>query len=162
MKRRISGYISLCVLAVLLDRVTKAWALNNLVEGPVLIAPGVRLALSWNRGVSWSMLTPDTAQQHLVLTALIVVITLSFLVHAIFEHRRGQSVMFHALVVAGAASNLIDRFLYGAVVDFILLSVGNWHWPVFNVADILVVAGIGGIVWKNWREETDGNTRHSG
>lgn len=154
MKKRVSKrYLGLFVVGVLLDRLTKTWALSSLSTAPLQLAPGIRFTLSWNRGVSWSMLTPNTSRQHLILSAVIIGITLSFLVYAIFEHRRGRSVIFHTLVVAGAASNLIDRFLYGAVIDFILLSVGNWHWPVFNVADILVVAGIGGIVWKNWREE---------
>ncbi len=160
-KRTIKSYVGLCVFGVLLDRVTKAWALSTLSKAPIQVAPGIRFTLSWNRGVSWSMLTPDTSIQHLILSVVIVAITLSFLVYAMLEHRRGRSVLFHTLVVAGAASNLIDRFLYGAVIDFILLSVGNWHWPVFNVADILVVAGISGIVWKNWREETNGNARRS-
>ena len=45
-------------------------------------------------------------------------------------------------VIAGASSNIIDRFWYGGVVDFILLEYEQWSWPLFNVADIVIVGGI--------------------
>lgn len=55
------------------------------------------------------------------------------------------------LVFAGAISNLVDRVLYGAVLDFIELYVGRWSWPVFNVADSLIVCGVIGMLFRQWK-----------
>jgi signal peptidase II len=46
-----------------------------------------------------------------------------------------------ALILGGAAGNIIDRVQQGSVIDFIDLHLGHWHWPAFNVADIAISAG---------------------
>jgi len=51
-----------------------------------------------------------------------------------------------ALILGGAGGNLIDRVLYGYVVDFIDVYVGNWHWPAFNVADMAISVGAGVVI----------------
>jgi signal peptidase II len=51
------------------------------------------------------------------------------------------------LLISGAAGNAIDRALYGAVVDFVLLHWGNWRWYVFNIADVAIVAGVIGLLY---------------
>ena len=48
-----------------------------------------------------------------------------------------------ALILGGAIGNLIDRVLYGYVIDFLDFYVGRWHWPAFNVADMAIVGGAG-------------------
>jgi signal peptidase II len=48
-----------------------------------------------------------------------------------------------ALIIGGAFGNLIDRIRFGAVIDFLDLHVGGWHWPAFNVADMFIVIGVG-------------------
>ncbi|MBI1737984.1 MAG: signal peptidase II, partial [Acidobacteria bacterium] len=53
-----------------------------------------------------------------------------------------------ALVLAGAAGNLIDRALYGSVLDFVDVYAGPWHWPAFNVADSAITIGAALIFWK--------------
>jgi len=51
-----------------------------------------------------------------------------------------------AMILGGAGGNLIDRILYGYVVDFIDLYIGNWHWPAFNVADMAITLGAGIVI----------------
>ncbi len=53
-------------------------------------------------------------------------------------------------VVVGAISNFIDRIWYGAVIDFIDFGFGSWRWPMFNLADVYVVIGVGGIILKGF------------
>jgi signal peptidase II len=48
-----------------------------------------------------------------------------------------------ALILGGAVGNLIDRLMYGHVIDFLDFYVKNWHWPAFNVADIAICLGAG-------------------
>ena len=47
-----------------------------------------------------------------------------------------------AIIAGGAAGNVIDRFLYGKVVDFFDFHIGGYHWPAFNIADIAICAGV--------------------
>jgi signal peptidase II len=56
-----------------------------------------------------------------------------------------------ALVLAGAAGNLIDRIAYGSVLDFLDFHVRNWHWPAFNVADSSISIGAALILWEMTR-----------
>jgi signal peptidase II len=51
-----------------------------------------------------------------------------------------------ALVLGGAIGNLIDRLIYGKVVDFLDFYVGEWHWPVFNIADTAITLGVIGML----------------
>lgn len=46
-----------------------------------------------------------------------------------------------ALILAGAVGNVIDRLVYGYVIDFIDVYIDNWHWPAFNVADMAITIG---------------------
>ena len=57
------------------------------------------------------------------------------------------------MVIAGAVSNFFDRIYYGAVIDFIDFHYGAWHWPTFNIADMCIVMGIGGIFLRgiSWK-----------
>ena len=120
---------------VILDQVTKSLALERLADGPVGLFWTVRLALTFNRGVAFSMgsgLTP-------VITILVVCLLGGLLVFA--RHATTQlAAASLGMLVGGAAGNLADRLFRdhgGAVIDFI--DVG-W-WPVFNVADIGVSVG---------------------
>jgi signal peptidase II len=58
------------------------------------------------------------------------------------------------LVLGGSLSNLVDRLWYKAVLDFIELYIGPYSWPVFNVADVCIVIGIGGILLRSWRKNS--------
>lgn len=56
-------------------------------------------------------------------------------------------------IIAGSLSNIVDRFIYGGVIDFIELSYNQWIWPVFNVADVAIVCGIGLILYDCYAHE---------
>ena len=62
--------------------------------------------------------------------------------HAWYVYRQGQSILGEILVISGACANLIDRVIYGAVIDFIYLHIDSWSWPIFNIADVSVIIGV--------------------
>ena len=73
----------------------------------------------------------------------------------VFTFKKWQqhtSILAELAVLAGAISNIIDRYLYGGVVDFIHAHLGGWSWPIFNVADMAIVLGIFCIFWEQWKE----------
>jgi signal peptidase II len=57
-----------------------------------------------------------------------------------------------SLILGGALGNVLDRIMYGAVVDFIDLHYANWHWPAFNIADSAICIGAALIIWVELRK----------
>lgn len=130
----------IATLVVILDQLTKWWAVEVL-DGEIVSGPlGSRLRLVFNTGSAFS-LGPDFGPVFGVL-ALVVAIALFWVIKRV---DRSPVVLGLGLVQGGAVGNVIDRlfrdgdgFLGGAVIDF--LEVGDW-WPVFNFADVAIVIG---------------------
>lgn len=119
-------------------------------RGPVDVTPFFQLVMAWNKGVSYGLLR--THQQG----ALIVMSLFISLVLWIWLCRTGRPLTAAAiaLVVGGALSNALDRYLYGAVADFFHFHWGEWSWYVFNVADIAIVAGVALLLYESLRERS--------
>ncbi len=67
-----------------------------------------------------------------------------------YKKSAGQFIFFScglALIFGGAVGNLIDRFMYGKVVDFLDFYIGSWHWPAFNIADSSISIGMGILIY---------------
>lgn len=124
-----------------LDRIAKAWALQACVN-TWYINQYISCELVFNRGVSWSLFSFADDTRFIMLSVVIIAVTLLLCLHAWRIHRGGELVVGQLLVIAGSFSNLIDRFLYGGVIDFIVLSYKSFSWPVFNFADVYVVVGV--------------------
>ncbi len=138
------------LLVVILDQVTKLGILEWVMDPPrvVPLTGFSALVLVWNRGMSFGMLNTDSELVPWllgVLTLSVVAGLLWWLKHA----RRGVVMLGLGLIIGGAAGNLIDRLLYGAVVDFLLLHAGRWQWPAFNVADSAITVGVVLLLWDS-------------
>ncbi len=132
------------------DRLSKWLALYLLGNEPWSVFSGFNLFICWNRGVSWSLFSSDSAFGFWVLTSLIGVIICFFSAYVLQRAFYRCSITWEMLVLGGAVSNFIDRLWHGAVLDFIELYVGQFYWPVFNIADACVVIGIFGILIRSW------------
>jgi len=128
-------------LLFLLDRITKVWALRACADA-WHINQFLTCTLAFNRGVSWSFFSFADDARFIVLSMLIACITIGLMIHAWHTYRAGLPIYGELLVITGSVSNLIDRVLYGGVVDFIMLSYGSFSWPVFNIADTCIVCGV--------------------
>ena len=136
---RLVGLVALSV--VVLDQLSKHWALNALSDGHVVDVVGsLRFNLFFNRGVAFSLGSHSGVGPWVSVLAVVVVVGVSFGATS----RIPLGAVASGLISGGAAGNLIDRalrgddgFLHGAVVDFIDL---QW-WPVFNLADAAIVVG---------------------
>jgi len=76
------------------------------------------------------------------------VITVGLCFYAYHNDARGRSIIGEICIIAGSFYNLIDRVLYGGVIDFIILSYANVSWPVFNIADVMIVIGVGFLIFQ--------------
>ena len=126
------------VAIVILDQVTKVWALNTLkTGGDITVIPGVfYLSYATNNGAAWSMFAGQRALLLLV-SAGALILMLYLLKKDYIDTALGRFSIF--MVMGGAFGNLIDRALRGFVVD--MFHVLFMHFAVFNVADICVVVG---------------------
>lgn len=129
-------------LVVLLDQLTKLWALSALDDPPRVIEllGFLDLVLVWNRGVSFGLFGGGAAGVW-PLVALAAAISIGLAVWLV-RLRRIAMVLAVGLILGGALGNVIDRLVYGAVVDFIDLHAGDWHWPAFNLADAAITVGV--------------------
>jgi len=130
-------------IALAIDFVSK-WLIVNIVMVPprtIEIAPFFNLTLGFNTGVSFGMFRELFLEQPLLLAAIMAAIAAGLFVWALRTTRRIETFAL-GLVAGGAAGNVVDRVLHGAVTDFLDLHVGDWHWPAFNMADVMITAGV--------------------
>ncbi len=128
---------------ILLDQLTKQWALNALVPyQPVPIFPSFNLTLVFNYGAAFSLLAQQGGWQRWFFVGLAVLATIVLTIWL----RRLQAGQWRlalalALMIGGAMGNAIDRIIFGYVIDFLDFYYGGWHWPAFNLADSALCIG---------------------
>lgn len=146
-------WLWLGVLVIVLDQVTKLAAERLLVlHQPVPVLPGLNLTLVYNRGAAFSFLASHAGWQRWFLSALAAVVSAALVVWILRlkAHERLLAAGL-ALIVGGALGNLVDRVLYGHVIDFVDVYHRQWHWPAFNVADSAIVVGAALVVLDAFR-----------
>ena len=136
------------LVTLVLDQASKLWLLYLFDighRGTVKVTPFFDLVLAWNIGISFGWFQNDgqIAQIALMLVKAVAVIALAIWMA---RSRTALATVALGLIIGGAIGNAIDRFAYGAVVDFALFHVqigGNtFNWYVFNLADVAIVAGV--------------------
>mgnify|MGYP002632315600 CR=1 FL=1 len=132
----------IAAIVIVLDQASKWWILLSVMNPPQLmeIMPVFNLVLTWNRGVSFGLFNIDSAASPWILSILAIVIVG---VLGRWLHRAEGKLMAAALglIIGGALGNVVDRIVHGAVVDFLDVHWGTYHWPAFNVADSGITVG---------------------
>lgn len=142
---------ALAVALFLADRITKQLVLTYAAQ-PYAINDALSFELIINRGVSWSMFHSDNSIIFGLVTLVVIAITASLAWFAYTQLNKGYPIIGELLVFAGACSNIIDRFVYCGVIDFIVITIGGWTCPVFNVADVAIIVGVTLMLWINYRD----------
>lgn len=141
MKKVVVRYLLLAIFIFFIDFISKKWALSVCGSG-YKIHDFIACTPVLNRGVSWSLLTFESSVGFFLVTCLTVFVSLCVAWYAWIRFNNKYSIIGECFVLAGALSNLYDRFLYGGVVDFIELQYHGYSWPIFNVADCAIVFGV--------------------
>ena len=132
------------ILAIFfLDRVSKIYLLNLQEDGTNIdfyIYSFLNFYLVWNSGIGFGIAPMEANVYYHILTSIIVIINIGLIFFLIKS--KGIYAYFFALIIGGSLGNLFDRIYYYAVPDFIDLHFGNYHWFIFNVADIFITVGI--------------------
>ena len=150
-----SGAIA-AVAVLALDQASKLWLLfvfDIARRGAVAVTPFFDLVLAWNVGISFGWFQNDSqlAQIGLMIVKAVAVVVLAIWMA---RSRTALATIALGLIIGGAIGNGIDRFAYGAVVDFALfhLQIGGntYNWYVFNLADVAIVAGVAALLYDSF------------
>ena len=129
------------------DRATKMYLIDLQATGTDIdfyIFPFLNFYLVWNTGVGFGLASLEANILYHILTTIIAIINL-FLIFLLLKAKGIHTYLF-ASIIGGSLGNLFDRVYYYAVPDFIDIHVGNFHWFIFNVADIFITVGIIGLI----------------
>ena len=140
--RYILWFVSISTIIVVLDLLSKNWVLDLIFFPPrqIVLTSFLNLTPVWNSGISFGLFQ----NQQLVGTrvipflAVLVVLWLFFTLYELSTLQRFAA----GLISGGAMGNVIDRFRFGRVVDFVDVHIGIYHWPAFNLADSAIFLGV--------------------
>jgi signal peptidase II len=135
-------YLTVATITLLLDQTTKWWALSQLQMGvPESVLPFLNWLLLLNPGAAFSFLAQSSGWQRWFFTFLGLAACI-YIVVILRKHQDDKLLCVAlSLILGGALGNVLDRLMYGAVVDFIDMHYANWHWPAFNIADSAICIG---------------------
>jgi signal peptidase II len=138
-------YISLIVPVFIftIDRISKIYVIslsNKSFDNELLSSKFLNITLVWNEGIAFGLLSVSNDYWYNFLTIVIASIALIILIISI--RHTGAEKYFLLVVFGGALGNLYDRIFFKAVPDFFDLHIDNFHWFVFNIADIFITFGV--------------------
>ena len=133
----------LIFLIFLIDRISKIYVINldkKFFGSEIFSSKYLNISLIWNEGIAFGLLSFDQDNLYNLLTFLIILII--FFIIVMIIKSSGFKKYALLLILGGALGNIFDRLMYKAVPDFIDFHVGDFHWFIFNVADIFVTLGV--------------------
>lgn len=136
--------LGLAALIMGADQASKWFAYQAYLEEPrTIVVTGFFniVLLVWNRGVSFGLFSDGSPVTKYILITLALAISAVLVVWLRRNDQRLTAVAI-GLVLGGAVSNVLDRMVHGAVVDFLDFHVAGYHWPAFNVADSAISVGV--------------------
>lgn len=132
--------VAFIVVALLLDQLIKYLVEQHLpFQQAVPVIPNLALYRTWNEGVAFSFLSGMSGWAIVLMRLAIVAFVLWWWRSS--EHPSPLSHLGFVMVLAGAFGNIIDRLIYGHVVDYVLFHTETWSFAVFNLADSLITVG---------------------
>lgn len=127
----------------LIDRLSKIYVVyldNKELQTQLFSSKYINIQLFWNEGIAFGLFSLKQGKLYNFLTIIIIILIIIILYLAFKSN--GIKKYSLLLIFGGAIGNLYDRIFYNAVPDFIDLHIGDFHWFIFNVADIFITTGV--------------------
>ncbi|MEM7192518.1 MAG: signal peptidase II [Pseudomonadota bacterium] len=143
--------IVVAVLTLIADQGNKLWMLyvyDIAAKAPVAVTPFFDLILVWNKGISYGLLQQHSIAGRMALVAFAVIVIAALVLWLARISSRLTAIAI-GLIIGGAAGNAIDRAVHGAVADFYSFHAFGFHWYIFNIADVAIVAGVIGLLYDS-------------
>ena len=131
------------IFIFLIDRISKLLIIGSpetYEQYGISITPFLNFNLIWNEGIAFGLLSFDEKSYYNILTIFIILVTTA-IIWLMFKSKGFERFSF-IMIIGGSLGNIFDRILYSAVPDFIDIHINNFHWFIFNVADIFITLGI--------------------
>ena len=138
------SWLWLSLVVVILDQVSKQLVESSLMVFEILpVIPFLNLTLAYNEGAAFSFLADQGGWQRWLFVLLAIGVT-TVLIVWLGRLKTDDRLVAVALglIIGGASGNLIDRLLFGHVIDFVDIYYRDWHWPAFNLADSSIFLGV--------------------
>ena len=133
----------LVILIFLIDRISKIYVIfldNKFLGSEIFSSKYLNITLIWNEGIAFGLLNFEKNYLYNILT--IFILTVIILILFMIIKTEGLKKFLLLLILGGALGNIFDRIFYKAVPDFIDFHIGNFHWFIFNIADIFISVGV--------------------
>ena len=137
-------WLGISFFVIVTDQLTKTWATDNLpFAQSVALTPFLNFTLLHNTGAAFSFLADAGGWQRWFFIGLAAIISIGLFIWILrLSAKQRWLGIALALILGGAIGNLIDRIIYGYVIDFIDFYYQQWHWPAFNIADSAISIGV--------------------
>ena len=140
----------LIIVFLIIDFVSKIIVSNfmNVHDSIPVIKDFFYISYFRNTGGAWSILN-----NHTWLLTLISLIIIIFLVYYVYKNKPKNRLekIGYSMIIAGSIGNLMDRIIYGYVIDFFDFNIFGYNYPIFNFADVFIVVGVFFLIIYNWR-----------
>ena len=137
-------YFIFLVLIFLADRGSKIIILNIFETSEfvsIKINSFLNFSLVWNDGIAFGLFSLEKNFYYNILTSIIILIAI-FVIFLAYKSSNMLEKLSYLMIAGGASGNVFDRLYYSSVVDFIDITINNFHWFIFNVADIFISLGV--------------------
>ena len=131
-------------LIFLIDRISKILVISKsekLNQNEIFSTKFINFHLIWNEGIAFGLFSFSNSSTYQIMTLFILLVILILIFYMLKTDMVYEKIGF-ILIIGGAIGNLFDRFFYSAVPDFIDLHINNFHWFIFNIADIFITTGV--------------------
>jgi signal peptidase II len=145
------------IVTVLADQLHKWWMLSVFdieSKGRVTIAPFLDLIYVKNIGISYSLFNQESMSGQYLLVAFAILASFGLWIWLNWSRGSRLMALSLGLIIGGALGNAIDRLRLGGVADFFSFHAYGFHWYVFNIADVAIVAGVIGLLYESLRGES--------
>ena len=141
--KKLALNLSIIFFLFFVDRISKIYILNiaeNIGTVDIYINNFLNLILVWNTGVGFGILSFEEKIAYNLITGIIIIVNLIIII--LIMKSEDFKIYFYLIILGGSIGNLFDRIYYSAVPDFIDIHFNNYHWFIFNLADIFISFGI--------------------
>ena len=138
---------SIVALIYFLDRLSKIFVIQldeNSFGSEIFSSSYLNIVLIWNKGIAFGLFSFNKLYLYNILSLIILIVVVTLVLMSL--KNKGLKKYSLLMIVGGALGNLHDRIFFNAVPDFIDFHIGNFHWFVFNVADIFIKVGVISII----------------
>ena len=155
-KSRKKNFLDIFIILAIfsIDRITKSLMINysNLHDGKnYFLTPFINLELLWNDGIAFGLLSFQRGIYYNSMSLIIIIITI--IIFFVMIRSSGIQKYCFMMILGGSLGNLFDRLFYASVPDFIDIHFNNFHWFIFNVADIFITLGVLILIYSEFNKK---------